>query len=58
MSDEKAIWNYVQTGFENATEFTITSETLKEGDMIITSGNINLAHESPVKVVGEEKTEN
>lgn len=58
MSDGKAIWNYVQTGLENATEYTITSETLKDGDLIITSGNINLAHESPVKVVGEEKTEN
>jgi RND family efflux transporter MFP subunit len=56
--DGKAIWNYVQTGLENATEYTITSETLKDGDLIITSGNINLAHESPVKVVGEEKTEN
>ncbi len=49
--DGKAVWNYVQTGLENATEYTITSETLKEGDQIIVSGNINLAHESPVKVV-------
>ena len=57
MSDGKANWNYVQTGLENATEYTITSETLKEGDMIITSGNINLAHESPVKVLNEEATE-
>ncbi|OPZ26324.1 MAG: putative efflux pump membrane fusion protein [Bacteroidetes bacterium ADurb.BinA174] len=48
--DGKAIWNYVQTGLENATEYTITSETLKEGDQIIVSGNINLAHESPVTV--------
>ena len=49
--DGKAIWNYVETGLENATQYTITSETLKEGDQIIDSGNINLAHESPVKVV-------
>ena len=48
--DGKAVWNYVQTGLENATEYTITSETLKEGDQIIVSGNINLAHESPVTV--------
>lgn len=47
---DKAIWNYVQTGLENATQYTITGETLKEGDMIIVSGNISLAHESPVKV--------
>jgi len=50
----KAIWNYVQTGLENATEYTITGETLKEGDQIIVSGNINLAHESPVTVVEDE----
>lgn len=49
--DGKAVWNYVQTGLENATEYTITSETLKEGDRIITNGNINLAHESPVTVL-------
>jgi hypothetical protein len=24
---------------------------LKEGDIIITNGNINLAHEAPVKIV-------
>ena len=52
--DGRAIWNYVQTGLENATEYTITSETLKEGDQIIVSGNINLAHESPVKVAEKE----
>lgn len=56
--DGKAIWNYVQTGLENAMEYTITSETLKEGDQIIVSGNINLAHESPVKVIKDEKTDN
>ncbi len=56
--DGRAIWNYVQTGLENATEYTITSETLKEGDQIIVSGNINLAHESPVKVAEKENPEN
>lgn len=46
----KSYWNYVTTGLENAGFFTIT-EGLKEGDAVITSGNINLAHESPVKVI-------
>lgn len=46
----QAYWNYVQTGMENADSYTIV-EGLKEGDVVITSGNINLAHESPVKVV-------
>lgn len=50
-AEGKAIWNYVQIGLENATSYTITSETLKEGDPIIISGNINLAHESPVVVL-------
>jgi RND family efflux transporter MFP subunit len=51
LENGKAVWNYVQTGLENATSYTITGETLKEGDLIITSGNINLAHESPVVVM-------
>lgn len=48
LKDGKAFWNYIETGLENATEYTITGETLKEGDEIIISGNVNLAHESPV----------
>lgn len=47
--DGKAYWNYVQTGLENAAYYTIT-EGLKEGDVVITSGNINLAHETPVTI--------
>lgn len=48
--DGKAFWNYVQTGLENADSYTIV-EGLKEGDIVITGGNINLAHESPVQVI-------
>ena len=48
--DGKAFWNYVQTGLENAGHYTIT-ENLKEGDTVITSGNINLAHDAPVTVI-------
>jgi RND family efflux transporter MFP subunit len=47
--DGKAYWNYVQTGLENASSYIIT-EGLKDGDVVITSGNINLAHESTVSV--------
>lgn len=57
LQEGKAIWNYVQTGLENASSYTITGETLKEGDRIITSGNINLAHESPVTVVDDIATQ-
>ncbi len=47
--DNKAYWNYVRTGLENAAYYTI-EEGLKDGDVVITSGNINLAHESPVVI--------
>lgn len=47
--DGKAHWNYVATGLENTGFYTIV-EGLKEGDVVITGGNINLAHESPVKL--------
>ena len=57
LENGKAIWNYVQTGLENASAYTITGETLKEGDRIITGGNINLAHESPVTVIDNTVTQ-
>ncbi len=44
------MWNYVTTGLENMNEYVIT-EGLKEGQEVIVSGNLNLAHESPVKVI-------
>jgi RND family efflux transporter MFP subunit len=47
--NNKAYWNYVQTGLENAGHYTI-AEGLKEGDIVITSGNINLAHETAVEI--------
>ena len=48
--DGHAYWNYVRAGLETADSYTLL-EGLKEGDGVITSGNINLAHESPVKVI-------
>lgn len=50
LENGKAVWNYVSTGLENLNEYTIT-EGLKPGMKVITSGNINLAHESPVKKI-------
>ena len=46
----KALWNYVQTGLENMELYTI-EDGLKEGDTVITTGNLNLAHETPVNVI-------
>jgi len=54
LKDGKAYWNYVHTGLENAEYYTITEgikESLNEGDIVIATGNLNLAHESPVTVI-------
>ena len=47
--DELAKWNYVTIAHENDTEVAI-SEGLKPGDRVIISGNLNLAHDAPVRV--------
>ncbi|GHT73928.1 cation efflux system protein [Bacteroidia bacterium] len=49
LKDSKAQWVYVQTGLENSTGYVVT-EGLNVGDSVIYEGNINLAHESPVRV--------
>lgn len=46
----QAIWKYVVTDKKNESSYTI-KEGLEEGDEVIVSGNLNLAHESEVKVV-------
>lgn len=50
LKDGKAMWNYVQTGLENMTEYTVTGDGMKEGVQVIVTGNVNLAHEAPVTV--------
>lgn len=50
----RAYWNYVQVELENATQYVIIGETLQEGDLVIISNNINLAHETPVTVSNRE----
>lgn len=47
----KARWNYVQTGLENSCSYSLTDTgEMAEGDTVIVSGNMNLAHDVPVKV--------
>jgi len=46
--EDIAKWVYVETGDENSTEVTIIDESLKEGQEVIISNNLNLAHETPV----------
>lgn len=51
LKDGKAMWNYISTGLENMTEYTVTGDGMEEGAQIIVTGNVNLAHEAPVKVI-------
>lgn len=48
LENGKAKWNYVHTGLENAESYTVADDGVKEGDVIIVTGNVNLAHEAPV----------
>ena len=49
--DGLAKWVYVETGEENSTHAAITDGSLNPGQEIIVSNNLNLAHETPVKIV-------
>jgi len=49
LKDNRAQWVYVQTGLENSSSYVVT-EGLNAGDSVIYEGNINLAHETPVKL--------
>lgn len=54
LKEGKAMWNYIHTGLENMTEYTLVNweaDGLEEGMKVIATGNINLAHEAPVKVI-------
>lgn len=51
----KAYWTYIKIDQENSDSYIVRAHpekgaTLEPGDIIITSGNLNLAHESEVKV--------
>jgi multidrug efflux pump subunit AcrA (membrane-fusion protein) len=46
--DSLAIWKYVTVEFENSTSVSI-KDGLEPGDLVIVSGNVNLAHETIVK---------
>lgn len=46
--DSLAIWKYVTVEFENSTSVSV-KEGLAPGDLVIISGNVNLAHETIVR---------
>lgn len=50
LKNGKAKWNYVQTGLENAENYTIIPDEVQEGDTVIVTGNVNLAHEATVVI--------
>ncbi len=50
-NDTLAIWTYVTVEFENSSSLSI-KDGLLAGDTVIVRGNVNLAHETVVKVNG------
>ena len=46
-------WRYVTTGLENSREYTI-EEQLEDGEVVIISGNFNLAHDVEVEITDEK----
>ncbi|HQM68991.1 MAG TPA: efflux RND transporter periplasmic adaptor subunit, partial [Bacteroidales bacterium] len=46
--DSLAIWKYVTVEYENSTSVAL-KEGLEAGDLVIVSGNVNLAHETVVR---------
>jgi membrane fusion protein (multidrug efflux system) len=55
----KAYWTYVKTTQENSSSYAVIADpdknaSLKEGDIVIVSGNLNLAHDSEVALKSEK----
>ncbi|MFI0431391.1 efflux RND transporter periplasmic adaptor subunit [Mariniflexile sp. HMF6888] len=50
VKNNEAHWVYVEIGQENSSHIVI-NEGIKAGDMVITSGNSNLAHQTKVQVI-------
>lgn len=48
LKNSKAMWNYVETAQENSDSYVVT-DGIHAGDSVIYDGNLNLAHESPVR---------
>jgi RND family efflux transporter MFP subunit len=50
VKNDEAHWVYVEVGQENSSHIVI-NDGIKAGDMVITSGNSNLAHQTKVQVI-------
>lgn len=57
----KAFWTYVETTSENSSSYAIiphpgkSSASLTVGDTIVISGNLNLAHDSDLKIISRKE---
>ena len=49
LKNGRAIWNYVETAQENSNGYVVI-DGLQEGDSVIYEGNLNLAHETQVRI--------
>ena len=47
--NDTALWNYVEPGLENTEQISVQSG-IKAEDIVITTGNLNLAHKSKVAI--------
>ncbi len=52
LKNGKAQWNYIHTSLENSENYSV-ADGLKEKDVVIITGNVNLAHEAPVTVTNK-----
>ncbi len=58
-SGDRAMWTYVDNVYSNISSFAITGcrrkeTTINEGDIVITSSNLNLADGTEVKIANEQ----
>ena len=56
LQDGKAKWNYVAVGKDNGKEVEI-KEGVTAGQKVITTNNLQLAHDAPVKEVIKENNQ-
>lgn len=54
VEDGRAIWNYVVTGYENSTQYTI-ADGLQVGQQVIVTNNLTIGHQAPVLVHNPDK---
>jgi len=54
INGKESKWNYVEVGKDNGREIEIL-DGIKDGETVITSNNLQLAHQAPVQIVQEKE---